>query len=164
MSKLLDYVTKTALANDESAVQEVIELMHPSDDPDVMGERFNEMLGYNPITYYDEKEIDEMLKHACAHISAVSQEIIRENSPQIISEIMNCFDSKKSGYLADAIIATVPNFISMADVELMANELGIAFNSGDEDDEDDDDEGGIVTDEFDIDGDIDSLDDDFDDI
>lgn len=165
-SKLLEYVTRTATANDEKDVEVILKLMHPVDDPDEMGETFEDVLGYNPIVYYDEKTIEDLLKTGSESLSEASKEIIREHSSEIISEVLNHYQMKKEKHLAESMVAVIRNFIEDDDVAIIADALSealgiqIPFES---DEDDDDDDSGIVPEDFSDPDELDDLDTDLDD-
>lgn len=164
-SKLLDYVTRTATANDEKDVEIILKLMHPVDNPDEMGEAFEDVLGYNPIIYYDERAIDDLLKTGSEGLSDASKEIIREHTQEIISEVLNHYQMKKEKHLADSMIAVIRNFIEDDDVAIIADALSEALGVQipfDSDEDDDEDDSGIVPDDF-SDPELDDLDTDLDD-
>lgn len=65
LNEFLDSITAIQAVHDEESLQENIQALYaigtPKDDPTEMGETFKETIGYDPITYYDEKMIREIL-------------------------------------------------------------------------------------------------------
>lgn len=65
LKEFLDQVTAIQAVHDEESLNEnfnaLYEIVTPKDSPREMGETFKQAIGYDPITYYDERTIKGML-------------------------------------------------------------------------------------------------------
>lgn len=65
LNDFLDSITAIQAVHDEESLQENIQALYaisnPKEDPIEMGETFKETIGYDPITYYDEKMVRDIL-------------------------------------------------------------------------------------------------------
>ena len=65
LNEFLNSITAIQAVHDEESLQENIQALYaissPKDDPVEMGEAFKETIGYDPITYYDEKMVRNIL-------------------------------------------------------------------------------------------------------
>ena len=65
LNEFLDSITAIQAVHDEESLQENIQALYaissPKEDPIEMGETFKETIGYDPITYYDEKMVRDIL-------------------------------------------------------------------------------------------------------
>ena len=65
LNDFLDSITAIQAIHDEESLQENIQALYaistPKEDPIEMGETFKETIGYDPITYYDEKMVRDIL-------------------------------------------------------------------------------------------------------
>ena len=65
LNEFLDSITAIQAVHDEESLQENIQALYaissPKEDPIEMGETFKETIGYDPITYYDEKMVRNIL-------------------------------------------------------------------------------------------------------
>lgn len=91
--KALIYMNKTVHANSEDDLDWLLDLMKPVDDRAKMGQVYQDVIGYNPLDYFDEKELrkqyKELLNYAPANIkdtliakedNIISKTIIRKNA------------------------------------------------------------------------------------
>ena len=66
LNDFLDSITAIQAVHDEESLQENIQALYaistPKEDPIEMGETFKETIGYDPITYYDEKMVRDILE------------------------------------------------------------------------------------------------------
>ena len=66
LNEFLDSITAIQAVHDEESLQENIQALYaissPKEDPIEMGETFKETIGYDPITYYDEKMVRDILE------------------------------------------------------------------------------------------------------
>ena len=72
---MLKFIEIVRGANDEEDVNSLLEIMNPSDDSIEMGEKYNEVLGYNPITYFDETKVRNIMKTVSERYPNVSFDV-----------------------------------------------------------------------------------------
>lgn len=58
---MLKFIQMVRDANSEEDITSLMDLMNPTDDADEMGNKYNEVLGYNPITYFDEIKVRDIM-------------------------------------------------------------------------------------------------------
>lgn len=58
---MLKFIEMVREANSEEDVTTLMDIMNPTDDESEMGEKYKEVLGYNPITYFDEIKVEKAL-------------------------------------------------------------------------------------------------------
>ncbi len=144
--KLLAYLTRTATANSEDDVEELLGLLNPVEDEIEAGRNFEEAIGYNPINYYDRKYANGVLNDildACngdliGTISDESVQRIRDHKDDIIGRIMDCFPKYKAKTISEMIPEFLVDFIDGDDVDKIAAYLGVDHKSFDEAEEEDD--------------------------
>lgn len=72
---MLSFIEMVRGANSEEDVNSLLEIMNPSDDPNEMGEKYEEVLGYNPITYFDEVKVRKIMESVCERYPDISFDI-----------------------------------------------------------------------------------------
>lgn len=159
--KLLDYIMKTRNASDESDVENLLSICNtPSlDDKVVMGNLYEEALGYNPITAFDEEAVGSAFDAIYEVAPATIQEQMDEKRSEIIEQSLKCLSAIDKDLIGNITAQAVkvetgwidPDMeyqIPLAIIRFLSNEedgfeidpddLGPDETSEDEDDEDDD--------------------------
>lgn len=119
--EFLDEVTKIQGIHDEKSFEEnfdsLYEIATPKDDPVAMGETFKSAIGYDPITYYDQKTANEMFDFIVSKCSDYPQSIHRLNAMKntAVQVAMKQMESAKKNSLADSIWGFVKD--NLDDVE-----------------------------------------------
>jgi hypothetical protein len=111
---LLDYIVASATSHSEEDQSYLMKLMTPSADRDEMGEVYNNLLGYNPITYFDEQDLSrayativtsDSFQKAPSNVKEfLSSE---ENKKMIIERALAWVDAEKEEYLVDMLIGAI---------------------------------------------------------
>lgn len=81
LKDFLDQVTAIQAVHDEESLNEnfsaLYDIVTPKDSPKEMGETFKQAIGYDPITYYDERTIKGMLGKLINECSDYPQSVKR---------------------------------------------------------------------------------------
>ena len=146
---LLDYIVASATSHSEEDQSYLMKLMTPSADRDEMGEVYDSLLGYNPITYFDEQDLSRIYASIVTSDSFQKapsnvKEFLssEENKKMLIERAMSWVDDEKEEYLLEII----SNAIS--------DEIGWVYEPSEDDesfdtDETDDDSDVIDEEEYD---------------
>lgn len=85
-NEFLDHVTAIQGVHDEESLKENFDALYsiatPKANPVEMGEAFKTAIGYNPITYYDEKYIDRLIGELISGCSDYPQSVRRLQTMQ----------------------------------------------------------------------------------
>lgn len=106
MATRLEEVLAIANATSEESVDDVLTLLHPdSHKKEEIQESFEEVIGYDPTSYFDRKELDEMLESIRDDIGTPSdvKDYITNNKEELVTETYNQFDSDRLEHLRDAV-------------------------------------------------------------
>lgn len=132
-----EYITKTVTANSEEDYDYLLLLMSPTDDRDEMGVVYQNTLGYDPITYFDErflnKSFDELLLEAP---SSIKDDLTKERE-NIIKNVMKKRNVELDGFLLNLLTKEIYNEVGWVPYD--SSEFGDDFVSEDDDFDDDDD-------------------------
>lgn len=79
--KSLKEVLDICNATEDEGYENLFKIMEPSDERDEMGSIYEEALGYNPITYFDVKDIEKLIEDV---ESNDVREMINEHKDEII--------------------------------------------------------------------------------
>ena len=83
--KSLKEVLDICNASGEEGYDNLFKIMEPTDERDEMGPIYEEALGYNPITYYDVKDIEKLIDDV---ESDTVREMINEHKDEIIDTVL----------------------------------------------------------------------------
>ena len=155
LGDLMAYITTTASASSEEDINKLLLMMAPSDSKGEMGEIYSEVLGYNPISYFDrqylEKQYDELLTIAP---STYYDDLIVKR-PEIIDRVMTVKNVVDDDYITHLLVTEIANNVGWNDPDLLPNlmhriheelescggfEVDMDIEDFDEMDDDDDDE------------------------
>ncbi len=128
MSARLDEICKIVLANTDDAIDDLIDLMKPeSMSREEMRSNFESVVGYDPISYHDKKEISDSV-HALRDTDVLSEkqeDVLTENHEEIVNDAYDRFSDKyRSDALNDAL------------TETLADWAGIDYAAADEEEND----------------------------
>lgn len=128
MSARLDEICKIVSANTDDAIDDLIDLMKPeSMSREEMRSNFESVVGYDPISYHDKKEISDSV-HALRDIVVLSEkqeDVLAENHEEIVNDAYDRFNDKyRSDALNDAL------------TETLADWAGIDYAAADEEEND----------------------------
>lgn len=150
---LLDYIQETVTASSECDLDHLMILMRPTEDREEMGAAYNELLGYNPITYFDEKYLHREYANIISRAPSYIKETLRDKEDQIIEQAMDKYDSLRDDFLVKVLAKVVMDETGWDDPELSAGEFEL----------DDDGDDPVEEEDGDLDGDNDFPDDEGDD-
>lgn len=142
---LLDYINRTANANSEEDLDFLLELMRPTSRNE-MSEIYVQALGYNPITYFDEKYLYSIYDDIAATAPDSVQKQLRSKKDEIISKVMDIDANIKEDYLKSLLLQAIQDETGWISGDSAAVRV---IRSSDIDDEDyyDDDDGNTGDDE-----------------
>ena len=143
---LLDYINRTANANSEEDLDFLLELMRPTSRNE-MSEIYVQTLGYNPITYFDEKYLYGIYDDIAATAPDSVQTQLRSKKDEIISKVMDIDANIKEEYLKSLLLQEIEAETGWNSGE--STEVRVIHSSDITDDEDyyDDDDGNTGDDE-----------------
>jgi C-terminal processing protease CtpA/Prc len=108
---LLDYISATSSANSEEDQVLLMTLMKPTSDRDEMGEVYECLLGYNPITHFDEQDLNkvyvDIIASECfqkAPHSVKEYLASEENKNELIKRALSLLDDEHDDYLQDIMV------------------------------------------------------------
>ena len=102
--KSLKEVLDICNANGEEGLETLFRIMEPEDDRDEMGTVFEDTIGYNPITYYDEKDIDALIEDVTEESI---REMIKERHDEIVEETLKNHRESIVDDFANAVITVL---------------------------------------------------------
>lgn len=137
LEELLDIVTAT----DPTAADDFLDLLKPEKfDKVEMGSIFDATLGYNPIDYYDKKDISSYIEDILAHpdIPDDIKTFVKDNRDDIIDESYRQFEQDRAMFMHGPVDAYIEECTGTDITKIMD-----PFSDDDEDfdltDEDEDD-------------------------
>lgn len=139
---LLDYINRTANANSEEDLDFLLELMRPTSRNE-MSEIYVQTLGYNPITYFDEKYLYSIYDDIAATAPDSVQNQLRSKKDEIISKVMDLDANIKEDYLKSLLFQEIEEEtgwkVTGRGIYISREEPHSAVEEDDEDYYDDDD-------------------------
>jgi len=103
MSKLQNYLQAATCANTEDDVDELLKMMSPTEDREEMGELYEFNLGYNPITHFDEQELNVLLNEMIEEAPTYIKEKIVDAQETIIKDSLEYHSDHLTSYLTQAL-------------------------------------------------------------
>lgn len=172
MSKLSEFLATTT-ANSEDDVANLLRIMDPKDSTEEeLGEAFNSELGYNPITYFDEKTIDESFETLIEGMknSQTAMSIINSRRIEIEKDVLDYLNDSKMFTIVEGFEHVIEPLLNDEDTKLFRKQIKEAFGidiiNNDDDssitideeeesideytDEDDDLDDGVDVDDYDM--------------
>ena len=154
---LLDYIAASATSRTEEDEAYLMMLMQPTTDRDEMGDLYSNRLGYNPIKYFDEKDLRRIYSAITRKAPMNIRTILETNEDLFIEKTMIRLDESREEYLTNLLAKVISEETGWIDPDLDFEETdtnGDSFDSledfedGDDnlneddmsDDEEDDDE------------------------
>ena len=132
LEQILDIVN----ANSEEAVDDLLTLLHPEDHTkEEIQESYEEVVGYDPTSYFDKQEIDEIICSIRDDVGTPSDvvEYITHEKEELIKESYEHFESDKLEHLSDAVNKVLKDKFGWSNLEDDIEDLEL-----DDDAEDDD--------------------------
>lgn len=117
MEPTLKKILATVSASNEDDINELMELMNPT-DRESMGKRYEESIGYNPITYFDKMEMEEIFEEICVEDIPISKSNeIRKIKDQIIDSAMSKRIASNRAVLSYIIASEIASMIEYPQLE-----------------------------------------------
>lgn len=95
---------------DAAVLSEFESLFEPAETREVMGGAFLNVFGYNPITYYDRKDMEHILDTMSASVNDRAGKYLRKHSKDIITGAMTILECKRERNLYDAVLASIKEY------------------------------------------------------
>lgn len=148
MSKLSEFLLATT-ADSEDSIDDLLMIMSPKDaDASELGLAFTNELGYNPITYFDEKSINDSLDMLIEGMKASPTAIntLLSSRQDIVKDVLDYMNDSKTFTIVEGISAVIPPLLTDADANMFKRSIGEIFDVELSDDE----ESGIPIDDEEI--------------
>ena len=157
---LLEYITLSATANSEEDQAFLMTLLSPSSDRTEMGMIYNNLLGYNPVSYFDEQDLSRIYdgildseKFKKASVKVKEFLANDKNKNTIIERTLSLLEDDREDYLVDLLIDTIKDEtdwsydpyegddVESFDVDECECEDDISEEEDDSEDDDDEEDG-----------------------
>lgn len=106
MANRLNEIIAIVNANSEEDVSDLLTLMSPDNTPkEEIQETFEEVIGYDPLSYFDKKELGEKLNSMIEDRETpedVAEDLVNQKD-EIVDAAYEIFDDSKSDYLDEAL-------------------------------------------------------------
>ena len=125
----LNEIIQIVTANSEESVDDLLTMLAPDNTiKEEMKETYEGVLGYDPISYYDKKELSEKVDTIIDSKDTPEDtaSYLVDNKEDVISDSYDIFDANRSDYLEDVLN------------DVIEDRTGYNPSSGDSDEEDDD--------------------------
>ena len=101
-------------AHSEEDLDPLFELLDPSPDAREMGKKFNEVIGYNPITYYTESTARDVFAQVCTSLESYPKTVqaLTESEDSIIEELLDHTETTRAQYAYFGIKGKIRKLIS----------------------------------------------------
>ena len=106
MANRLNEIIAIVNANSEEDVSDLLTLMSPDNTPkEEIQETFEEVIGYDPLSYFDKKELGEKLDSMIENHETPEdvEEDLADQKDEIVDAAYEIFDDSKSDYLDEAL-------------------------------------------------------------
>ena len=106
MANRLNEIIAIVNANSEEDVSDLLTLMSPGNTPkEEIQETFEEVIGYDPLSYFDKKELGEKLDSMIEDRETPEDvaEDLADQKDEIVDAAYEIFDDSKSDYLDKAL-------------------------------------------------------------
>lgn len=110
MSRMDDLIKIVTASNEEESFEDLLTLMNPdSHSKEEIQETYEEVFGYDPVTYYDRTALKQMLDHMKLSNDVPNDvlTILEEESDSIIEDAISRFESDREDHLSDALNAVI---------------------------------------------------------
>ena len=101
-------------AHSEEDLDPLFELLDPSPNAREMGKKFNEVIGYNPITYYTESTARDVFAQVCTSLESYPKTVraLTESEESIIEELLDHTETTRAQYAYFGIKGKIRKLIS----------------------------------------------------
>jgi hypothetical protein len=115
---LLDYIQETVTASSEGDLEHLMVLMRPTENREEMGIVYDELLGYNPITYFDEKYQHRIYAGVISRAPSHLKDALSKKEEWIIKLTMRNYDSFRDDFLSKTLAKVIFDQYNWNDPEL----------------------------------------------
>ena len=120
-NKYLEFIQKAATADSESDIDNLFTVFTPEGKSrSQMGEVYEDVLGYNPITHFDVEELSGVIASILDDADPDFISAIKPKRNALISRAMEIFDTERT--------ETLKKCLAMAGKELLSEDLGRALS------------------------------------
>lgn len=113
--EMLKFLGEAATANSEADLDPVLNLFNPVDDRDEMGKKFENTLGYNPITHYDFKDVVAAVDSVSIQVSDEGRMVIENQLNDIAKKAMAILEEGREAHIKAAVAKALYDFLDSAD-------------------------------------------------
>lgn len=115
--EMLRFLGDAATANSEADLDPVLNLFNPVDDRKEMGEKFEETLGYNPITHYDFKDVVAAVDSVSIQVSDEGRMVIENQLDDIAKRAMAILEEGREAHIKAAVAKALSEFLGKVDAD-----------------------------------------------
>ena len=115
--EMLKFLGAAATADSEADLDPVLSLFNPVDSRKEMGEKFEETLGYNPITHYDFRDVLAAVDSVSIQISDEGRLVIENQIEDIAKRAMELLEGARETHINRAVVQALQEFLGKADVD-----------------------------------------------
>lgn len=95
---------------DAAVISEFQSLFEPAETREVMGGAFMNILGYDPITYYDRKDMGDIIETIADNINDETAKYIRKHKKDILTGAMTILEKSREGTLYNAVVKSIREY------------------------------------------------------
>lgn len=111
MSTLQQFID-TVTASSEADVTELLKVMNPTTEEE-MGPVYQQVIGYNPITYFDEKIVNEQIDKVLPYAPNKAGQILVNKRSEIVELAMKNYKMTKPTFLQSCLELAIRDFVSV---------------------------------------------------
>lgn len=106
-SNFMEYLKKTISAESEEDLEYLYKALRPSNDREEMSEVYKEVLGYNPLTYFDHSDIEELYNEIVEMAPDSLRDSLIEDRNDIIQTTMDRKEKLHGEYLLSLLMLVI---------------------------------------------------------
>lgn len=95
---------------DAAVISEFQFLFEPAETREVMGGAFMNILGYDPITYYDRKDMGNIIETIADNVNAETGKYIRKHKKDILTGAMSILEMTRESTLYNAVVRSIREY------------------------------------------------------
>ena len=115
--EMLKFLGNAATADSEADLDPVLNLFNPVDDRKEMGEKFEETLGYNPITHYDFRDVVAAVDSVSIQVSDEGRMVIENQLDDIAKRAMAILEEGREAHIKAAVAKALSEFLGKVDAD-----------------------------------------------
>lgn len=106
----------------DTSEEKVLKLLEPVNDRKEMGEIYKETLGYDPIIYFDEKDIRQKLVDIVNGMSATARSKVQNHYDEIVEATLIGLDETRMENIESVLNAAIRNIVDDDEIDVMLAE------------------------------------------